>query len=494
MHRPIVPTPGVALLPYHPNATMKTLLIRNAHCVATFDDADPARARELRDASVLVRGNLIEAIGPANTLPQTADEVIDARGQLVMPGLINTHHHMFQSLTRAIPAVQNAELFSWLRGLYPIWAGLTPEMVQVSTQVAMAELLYSGCTTSSDHLYIYPNGVRLDDSIEAARAIGMRFVACRGSMSVGQSQGGLPPDAVVEREADILADSLRLIDQYHDGAHGSMLQIALAPCSPFSVSPDLMRETAILARSRGVRLHTHLAENDHDIAYSREKFNRTPAQYAQDLGWLGDDVWHAHCVKLDDEGIGLFAATRTGIAHCPCSNMRLASGIAPIRRLRDAGVPVGLGVDGCASNDGAHMVGEARQAMLLARVGRAMAPPATDPNGNTVYGCDVGPAEMHAREALAMATRGGAQVLGRSDIGHLAPGMCADLALFDLRTLAFAGGAVHDPVAALVLCASPQASHTIVNGRVIVRDGHLVPVALAPLLERHNQLAQLLAM
>jgi len=473
---------------------MKTLLIRNAHCVATFDDADPARARELRDASVLVRGNLIEAIGPADTLPQSADEVIDARGQLVMPGLINTHHHMYQSLTRAIPAVQNAELFSWLRGLYPIWAGLTPEMVQVSTQVAMAELLVSGCTTSSDHLYIYPNGVRLDDSIEAARAIGMRFVACRGSMSVGQSQGGLPPDAVVEREADILADSLRLIDQYHDGAHGSMLQIALAPCSPFSVSPDLMRETAILARLRGVRLHTHLAENDHDIAYSREKFNRTPAQYAQDLGWLGNDVWHAHCVKLDDEGIGLFAATRTGVAHCPCSNMRLASGIAPIRRLRDAGVPVGLGVDGCASNDGAHMVGEARQAMLLARVGRAMAPPATDPNGNTVYGCDVGPSEMHAREALAMATRGGAQVLGRSDIGHLAPGMCADLALFDLRTLAFAGGAVHDPVAALVLCASPQASHTIVNGRVLVRDGHLVPVVLAPLLERHNQLAQLLAM
>lgn len=472
---------------------MKTLLIRNAHCVATFDNADPTRGRELRDASVLIRGNLIEAIGPADTLAQTADEVIDARGQLVMPGLINTHHHMYQSLTRAIPAVQNAELFSWLRGLYPIWAGLTPEMVQVSTQVAMAELLHSGCTTSSDHLYIYPNGVRLDDSIEAAQAIGMRFVACRGSMSVGQSSGGLPPDAVVEREADILADSLRLIDQHHDGAHGSMLQIALAPCSPFSVSPDLMRETALLARSRGVRLHTHLAENDHDIAYSREKFNRTPAQYAQDLGWLGDDVWHAHCVKLDDEGISLFAATRTGVAHCPCSNMRLASGIAPIRRMRDAGVPVGLGVDGSASNDGAHMVGEARQAMLLARIGRSMAPPAPDANGKLLYGCDAGPAEMHAREALAMATRGGARVLGRSDIGHLAPGMCADLALFDLRTLAFAGGAVHDPVAALVLCASAQASHTIVNGRVLVRDGHLVSVALAPLLERHNQLAQLLA-
>ncbi len=473
---------------------MKTLLIRNAQCVATFDAADPAQARELRNASVLVRGHCIEAIGPADTLPQTADEVIDARGHLVTPGLINTHHHMFQSLTRALPKVQNAELFSWLRGLYPIWAGLRPEMVHVSTQVSMAELLHSGCTTSSDHLYIYPNGVRLDDSIEAAADIGMRFVACRGSMSVGQSQGGLPPDAAVESEGAILADSQRLIERYHDASHGAMLQIALAPCSPFSVSQDLMRTTAELARSRGVRLHTHLAENDHDIVYSREKFNRTPAQYAQDLGWLGDDVWHAHCVKLDDEGISLFAASRTGVAHCPCSNMRLASGIAPIRRMLDAGVPVGLGVDGCASNDGAQMVAEARQALLLARVARALAAPATGPDGRLMYGCDMGPAQMSARDALALATRGGAQVLGRNDIGHLAPGMCADLALFDLRTLGFAGGAVHDPLGALVLCASPQAAHTVVNGRSIVRDGRLVTVELGPLLERHNRLAMDLVM
>ena len=476
---------------------MSTLLIRNARCVATFDNADPTRARELRGASLFIRGHRIEAIGAAEALPQTADEVIDAHNHLVLPGLINTHHHMYQSLTRAVPAVQNAELFGWLRGLYPIWAGLTPEMVRVSTQTAMAELLMSGCTTSSDHLYLYPNGIRLDDSIEAAAEIGMRFVATRGSMSVGQSQGGLPPDTVVEREDFILKDSQRLIETWHDATHGAMVNVAVAPCSPFSVSRDLMRESARLARSFGVRLHTHLAENDHDIAYSREKFNCTPAQYAQDLGWLGHDVWHAHCVKIDDEGISLFAASRTGVAHCPCSNMRLASGIAPIRKMLNAGVPVGLGVDGSASNDAAHPVNEARQALLLARVGGSMQTPETliSPSGErrTLFGCDRGPTEMTARDALTLATRGGAQVLGRTDIGHLAPGMCADLALFDLDTLAFAGAAVHDPVGALLLCASPQASYTVVNGRVIVRDGQLVTLELAPLIERHNRLALLLA-
>ena len=474
---------------------MSSLLIDNATCIATLDDADPANGRELTDASLFVRDNQIEWLGPASELPPAlrseATEVIDARGHLVTPGLVNTHHHMYQSLTRAIPGVQDAELFGWLRGLYPIWAGLTPEMVQVSTQVAMAELLLSGCTTSSDHLYIYPNGVRLEDSIEGAKAIGMRFMATRGSMSVGQSAGGLPPDRVVEKEDAILKDSQRLIETWHSAAHGAMLQVALAPCSPFSVSPALMRESAALARSfkgQGVRLHTHLAENDHDIAYSREKFSKTPAQYAQELGWLGEDVWHAHCVKLDDEGISLFAASRTGVAHCPCSNMRLASGIAPIRRMLNAGVPVGLGVDGSASNDAAHMVNEARQALLLARVGRALQAPETR-EGKTFFGCDLGPAEMTARDALHIATRGGARVLGRTDIGHLAPGMCADIALFDLRTLGFAGGAVHDPVASLLLCASPQAAYTVVNGRVVVRNGQLATVDLGPLLERHNRLA-----
>ena len=472
---------------------MPTLLIKNAQLVATFDNTDLSQSSEQAHASVFIRDNFIESIGPAAELPQAADDVIDARGHLVMPGMVNTHHHMYQSLTRAVPATQNAELFGWLRGLYPIWAGLTPEMIQVSTQVAMAELLLSGCTTSSDHLYIYPNGVRLDDSIEAAAQIGMRFTASRGSMSVGQSQGGLPPDRVVESEAFILRDTQRLIEAYHDASPGSMLQIAVAPCSPFSVSRDLMRESAVLARSYKTRLHTHLAENDHDLAYSHEKFNCTPTQYAQDLGWLGADVWHAHCVKLDDEGISLFAASRTGVAHCPCSNMRLASGIAPIRKMLNAGVPVGLGVDGCASNDAAHIVNEARQALLLARVGRALQPPETDASGRTFFGCDLGPAEMTARDALSVATRGGAQVLGRQDIGHLAPGMCADLALFDLGTLAFAGGAVHDPLGALLLCASPQAAYTVVNGKVVVREGRLTTLELEPLVERHNRLAVELA-
>jgi len=468
---------------------MRTLLVRDAACIATQDDA----RLELRDASILVRGNTIAAIGPADQLPREADEVIDAKGHLVVPGLVNTHHHMYQSLTRALPGVQDAELFTWLRGLYPVWAGLTPEMVRVSTQVAMAELLLTGCTTSSDHLYLYPNGVRLDDSIEAAAAIGMRFVATRGSMSVGESQGGLPPDGLVEDEAAILRDTRRLIEAWHDPAAGAMTQVAVAPCSPFSVSRDLMRESAALARSYGVRMHTHLAENDHDVAYSQEKFGRTPAQYAQDLGWVGDDVWHAHCVKLDDEGISLFAASRTGVAHCPCSNMRLASGIAPVRRMLDAGVRVGLGVDGSASNDGAHLLGEARQAMLLARVGRALQPPQRTADGRTVFGCDVGPGEMTARDALALATRGGAAVLGRRDIGQLAAGLCADLALFDLDTVGMAGGAVHDPVAALMLCASPQAAYTVVNGRVVVRAGRLATVDLPPLVERHNRLALQLA-
>ena len=467
---------------------MNTLLIRDADVVVTMDD----QRRELARASVLLRGRAIEAIGPAETLPREADEVIDARGHVVLPGLVNTHHHMYQSLTRAVPAAQDAELFGWLKTLYPIWAGLTPEMVRVSTQLAMAELLLSGCTTSSDHLYLYPNGVRLDDSIEAAHEIGMRFHAARGSMSVGESAGGLPPDALVEREDEILADTQRLAETHHDAGRYAMLRVVSAPCSPFSVSRDLMREAAAQARALGTRLHTHLAENDHDVAYSRERFGMTPAEYAESLGWMGGDVWHAHCVKLDAPGIARFAATGTGVAHCPCSNMRLASGIAPVRRMLDAGVPVGLGVDGSASNDGAHLLGEARMGLLLARVGRAMEPPATGPDGRLRPGCDLGPAEMTARDMLAVATRGGAQVLGRDDIGHLAPGMAADLALFDLRTLPFAGGAVHDPVAALLLCAPAQAAWTVVDGRIVVRDGRLATVDAGPLVERHNRLAQAL--
>lgn len=468
---------------------MTTLLIHNAHTIATLNDA----GEELRNASIFVKDHCIEAIGAADSLPQTADHVINAQHHVVIPGMVNTHHHMCQSLTRAIPAVQNAELFSWLTGLYPIWAGLQPEMIYASTQTAMAELLLSGCTTSSDHLYIYPNGVKLDDCIAAAKEIGMRFVATRGSMSVGQSKGGLPPDRVVEQEDAILKDTQRLIETYHDASHGAMTQVAVAPCSPFSVSQDLMRLSAEMARHYGVRLHTHLAENDHDIAYSLAKFKRTPTQYAEDLGWLGDDVWHAHCVKLDDEGISLFAATRTGIAHCPCSNMRLASGIAPIRKMLDAGVPVGLGVDGSASNDAAHMVNEARQAMLLARLRKSLEAPQVNAEGNTIFGCDTAPMEMTARDALRLATRGGAEVLGRKDIGQLSVGYCADMALFDLRSLSFAGGAVHDAIGSLMLCASAPAAYTVVNGRVVVSEGQLTRVDLGRVIERHNHFAIQLA-
>lgn len=463
---------------------MSTLLIHNAHCVATQND-DQA---EHRGGSVFVRDGRIEAVLPAETdlrpWRDQANALFDARHHVVVPGLINTHHHMVQCLTRAIPGVQNAELFSWLKGLYPIWAGLTPEVVTTSNQVAMAELILSGCTTSSDHLYIYPNGVRLDDSIAAAQSIGMRFVATRGSMSVGESQGGLPPDRVVEQEDFILKDTQRLIEQWHDPAPGAMLQVAVAPCSPFTVSTDLMRESAKLARSLGVRLHTHLAENDHDVAYTQAHFNCTPTQYVQDLGWVGEDVWHAHCVKIDDEGAYLFAKTRTGIAHCPCSNMRLASGILPLRQLLDLGVPVGLGVDGSASNDGAQLLNEARQAMLLARVKQALTP----------FGCDTGPADMTPRDALRLATRGGAEVLGRAhDLGQITPGYCADLALFRTDTLAMAGGAIHDPVGALLLCASAQADAVLINGRWVAQNGQLLTLDLPVVVERHNRMAQALA-
>jgi len=443
----------------------KTLLIKNATVVVTMNDTRD----EINNGAVFIRDNVIEQVGATADLPQRADEVIDAQGHVVLPGLINTHHHMYQSLTRAIPAAQNGELFNWLTNLYPIWAGLTPEMIKVSTLTAMAELILSGCTTSSDHLYIYPNKTRLDDSLEAAQQIGMRFHGARGAMSVGQSKGGLPPDRVVEDEKDILRDTQRLIETYHDHSRHAMQRIVVAPCSPFSVSRDLMREAANMARSYKVSLHTHLAENVNDIAYSREKFNMTPAEYAEDCGWVGHDVWHAHCVQLDDHGIALFARTGTGIAHCPCSNMRLASGIAPIRKMIDAGVSVGLGVDGCASNDSGHMMGEVRQAMLLQRVG-------------------FGPDAMTARQALEIATLGGAKVLNRDDIGALKPDMSADLVMFKLDQIGFAG-ALHDPVAALVFCTPPNVSYSVINGRVIVRDGQCTTLDLGMTIERHNALA-----
>ncbi len=448
---------------------MTTLLLKNADVLVTMD----AERREIPGGGVFIRDGIIEAVGPSADLPETADKVASLAGCVALPGLVNTHHHMYQTLTRAIPGAQDAELFTWLRTLYPIWAGITPEMIRVSTLTAMAELILSGCTTSSDHLYLYPNGARLDDSIEAAATIGMRFHAARGSMSVGESQGGLPPDRLVENEDAILKDTQRLIETWHNPARHAMLRIVVAPCSPFSVSRDLMREAARLARQYKVSLHTHLAENDNDIAYSREKFGMTPAEYAESLGWVGPDVWHAHCVKLDTAGIDLFARTGTGVAHCPGSNMRLASGIAPIPAMREADVPVGIAVDGSASNDSGHLLGETRQAMLLARVGH-------------------GPAAMSARQALELATLGGAKVLGRDDIGALAPGMSADVVAFQTGGLDLAGAAVHDPVASLIFCTPQNVRHSIINGKPVVSDGILLPVELQPLIAQHNRLARAL--
>lgn len=440
-------------------------LIRGADVVVTMD----ATRRELKGADVLLRDHRIAAVGPGLS---TIGTVIDAVGCVVTPGLVNTHHHLYQTLTRAVPGGQDALLFGWLRTLYPIWARMGPQEIRVSALTGLAELALSRCTLSSDHLYMYPNGARLEDTIEAAAEIGLRFHPTRGAMSIGRSQGGLPPDSLVEREADILNDCIRVIDAFHDPRPGAMVRVGVAPCSPFSVSRGLMRDAADLARDKGVMLHTHLAENDEDIAYSLAQFGCRPGQYAEDLGWTGADVWHAHCVKLDSAEIGLFARSQTGVAHCPCSNCRLGSGIAPVRAMRDAGVKVALGVDGSASNDAGNLIAEARMALLLQRVQN---------------GADA----MSAREMLESATLGGAQVLGRDDCGAIAPGMCADLAIWDVSGLEAAGA--WDPVAALLLSGPTRVRDLFVNGRGVVRGGRLTSIDLPRVIETQNRLARALA-
>ncbi|WP_170360394.1 8-oxoguanine deaminase [Ruegeria arenilitoris] len=442
---------------------MTEILIKNADTILTMDDT----RRELSGADILIRGGQIEQIGHGL---QTTGEVHDATGCVVTPGLVNTHHHLYQSLTRAVPGGQDALLFGWLKTLYPIWSRFGPEEMFVSAQIGLAELALSGCTLSSDHLYLYPNGARLDDTIAAAAEIGMRFHPTRGAMSIGESDGGLPPDALVEKEQAILDDMIRVVDTFHDPSEGAMCRVGLAPCSPFSVSRDLMRDAALLARNKGVMLHTHLAENDEDIAYSQAQFGCRPGQYAEDLGWTGTDVWHAHCVKLDGVEIDLFAKTQTGVAHCPCSNCRLGSGIAPVRKMRDHGVPVGLGVDGSASNDIGNMILEARQAMLLQRVAN---------------GADA----MSSREVLEIATRGGADVLNRPDCGRLEPGKRADIAIWDTSCIESAGS--WDP-AALLLAGPVKVKHLFVEGRQIVRDGHVTSLDMPRVIERQNQLARAL--
>ncbi len=454
---------------------MGALCIRNAEILVTMDE----QRREIPDGGMVVRDGMIETVAPSDELENIEAETLDLSGHLVFPGLINTHHHLYQTLTRAVPGAQDANLFEWLRTLYPIWARMTPEAVYISALVGMAELLLSGCTTSSDHLYVFPNGACLDDTIRAAQEIGMRFHPTRGSMSLGESAGGLPPDILVQSERVILADTRRVVESFHDAGRGAMLRIAIAPCSPFSVTADLMRASAEMATAYGVRLHTHLAETIDEERFCVEKFGRKPMAYVHELGWDGTDVWFAHMVHIDADEIRVLAGNGCGVAHCPSSNMRLASGIAPLQDYRRAGVDVGLGVDGSASNDGSHMLAEGRQAMLLARLKLAE----SGRSGATSLGVQVS-----AREALELATLGGAAVLGRDDIGALRAGNCADFFALKTKRLAYAG-ALHDPVAAAVLCAPQQADLVVVNGQVVVEDGRINTVEMGPVIERHNKIA-----
>jgi 8-oxoguanine deaminase len=455
---------------------MTTLLVKNADILVTMD---PAR-REIANGGLFIRDGFLSKVGPMAELPDTADEIVDLKGCIVLPGLVNTHHHFYQTLTRAVPAAQDANLFNWLKTLYPIWARMDPEAIRVSTKTALAELALSGCTTASDHLYLFPNGSRLDDEIEAGREMGLRLHASRGSMSLGESAGGLPPDSVVDSPDAILKDSRRLIETYHDPARGAMTRIVLAPCSPFSVTGDLMRESANLARACGVSLHTHLAETQDEEAFCLEKFGHRPVAYMQSLDWVGGDVWFAHSVHVSQDEIDVYKQTGCGVAHCPSSNMRLASGIAPVYEYMQAGIRLGLGVDGSASNDSSHLLAEARQAMLLARL-RAGLSGASLSQGESLP-------LLTARQALELATLGGASVLNRDDIGSLEAGKCADFIAIRLDRLDYAG-ALHDPVAALVFCAPLKVDHNYVGGKAVVSQGRLVTLDLEPHIETHNRIA-----
>ena len=467
---------------------MGTLLAKNADILVTMDGG----RRELRDAGLFARDGFIERVGPTAELPETADVVLDLRGHILLPGLVNCHHHLDQVLTRNLVAGQNTNLFPWLKAHYRVWAGRTPEETRTAVLVGCAELALSGCTTVFDHAYVFQNGCKVDDQIAAAAELGIRFAVSRGSMSLGQSKGGLPPDDCVESEKAILDDCVRVIERYHDASPGSMLQIVLAPCSPFSVTADLMRETAKMARHYGVRLHTHLCETLDEERFTLANMGLRPVAYMQTLDWVGDDVWYAHAVHVNDEEIRLFASTGSGVCHCPSSNMRLASGIAPIKAYRDGGVRTGLGVDGSASNDGSNLLIEVREAMLLARLKIGLLPPegpqtvlsTSDPLRANEW--------MTARDALEIATIGGASVLGRSDIGSLEPGKCADFFTLDLNSIAYAGG-LSDPVAAVVFCAPTGARHTVVGGRLIVDDGRIVTVDMVPVVRDHNHGAARLA-
>jgi 8-oxoguanine deaminase len=458
---------------------MTSLLVKNIDYLVTMDD----NSTEIINGGLYIQDGFITQVGKTEQLIKSVDQIIDLKGHICLPGLINTHHHFYQTLTRCIPNAQNSNLFQWLRTLYPIWNRITPHDIYISTQLALAELALSGCTTAADHLYVFPNGVTLEDEIYAADEVGLRLHASRGSMSIGESKGGLPPDSIIEDEEKILKDSQILIEKFHDPNPGSFIQIALAPCSPFSVSENLMKTSVELARALGVKVHTHLAETIDEEKYCIQKFGHRPVDYMKQLGWMGNDVWFAHSVHVNKNEILDFARFNCGVAHCPTSNMRLASGIAPISEMLQAGVKIGLGVDGSASNDGSHLLGETRQALLLSRLNSALQG-ASSSSDKVV---DI----MTARQALHIATRGGASVLGRDDIGSLEIGKCADFIAIKLDQIEFAG-ALADPVAALIFCAPVKVSYSFIAGKPIIVEGKLLPIDLPTLIEKHQEASKFL--
>jgi len=446
-----------------------TLLIKNLDAIGLFEDG----RREIRPGWIAIEGPAIRALGPGEPPPEhaRAEETIDGSGLVAIPGLVNTHHHLYQTLTRAWLPAANCSLFPWLEALYPVWARLDDEAVRLGALVGMAELMLSGCTTAADHHYVFPERAKggLEAEVAAAREIGIRLHATRGSMSLSKKDSGLPPEAVVETHDEILAASERAVGAHHDAARFSMCRVGLAPCSPFSVTPALMRDTAALAARLGVTLHTHLAENAQDVAYSLAQYGKRPVAYLEEMGWLDARAWLAHGIHFDDAEVARLGRARVGVAHCPSSNMRLGSGIARVQALRAAGSPVGIGVDGSASNDSSNLIQECRQALLLTRV---------------AHGAEA----ITVEEVFRMATVEGAACLGRDDIGRLVPGYAADIALFALDGVEHAG--CHDPLAALLLATTTRVHTLVVNGRVRVRRGAFVEFDLARVVAAHRAAAR----